>query len=146
MITRYSYLLGVVLTNRRDLLPKRCCRLCCYGLLIGRCIDNYSQEIVWHNISNAIAHRFFVQFKSMFVLKYHTRFKTFVRLIRLLSFIIIWVSFSVIQVLRYFYVKSNAKYNRSIFWLFCTGKIRINYRKHWTNYFDGDHVTIVTYF
>ena len=104
MITRYSYLLGVVLTNRRDLLPKGCCRLCCYGLLIGRCIDNYSQEIVWHNISNAIAHRFFVQFKSMFVLKYHTRFKTFVRLIRLLSFIIIWVSFSVIQVLRYFYV------------------------------------------
>ena len=137
MITRYSYLLGVVLTNRRDLLPKGCCRLCCYGLLIGRCIDNYSQEIVWHNISNAIAHRFFVQFKSMFVLKYHTRFKTFVRLIRLLSFIIIWVSFSVIQVLRYFYV---------IFWLFCTGKIRINYCKHWTIYFDGDHVTIVTYF
>ena len=89
MITRYSYLLGVVLTNRRDLLPKGCCRLCCYGLLIGRCIDNYSQEIVWHNISNAIAHRFFVQFKSMFVLKYHTRFKTFVRLIRLLSFIIV---------------------------------------------------------
>ena len=109
MITRYSYLLGVVLTNRRDLLPKGCCRLCCYGLLIGRCIDNYSQEIVWHNISNAIAHRFFVQFKSMFVLKYHTRFKTFVRLIRLLSFIIIWVSFSVIQVLRYFYVMPNTK-------------------------------------
>ena len=46
MIASYSYLLGVVLANRSDLLPKESCRLCCYGLLIGRCIDSYSQEIV----------------------------------------------------------------------------------------------------
>ena len=51
IIASYSYLLGVVLANRRDLLPKGACKWCCYGPLVYGCIENYRQEIGFDLIS-----------------------------------------------------------------------------------------------
>ena len=42
----YSFLLGVVLANRTDLLPNTACTWCCYGPCISGCIESYRQEKV----------------------------------------------------------------------------------------------------
>ena len=51
IVGAYSYLLGVVLANRLDLLPKGARKWCCYGPLVYRCIENYRQEIVYDLIT-----------------------------------------------------------------------------------------------
>ena len=45
VIAANVYLLGVVLTNRSDLIPKGACKWCCYVPMLWGCIEGYRKEM-----------------------------------------------------------------------------------------------------